>query len=161
MNILRGQAFSNRHGTIFDLITFEDVDDTFIKNKAEVDRFHKVLDEAMNGAVDLNNLLRGKMTSVLFRKSKGGYYVHSAVHFDHDFSARCTIVEIMTKDAFGLLYRIGSVISSHGCNIEVALITTEGHRAIDVFYITHQGKKLPPELEKRLEYDLNQTLVEV
>src|SRR3970040_536998 len=26
MNILRGQAFSNRHGTIFDLITFEDVD---------------------------------------------------------------------------------------------------------------------------------------
>jgi len=161
MNILRGQAFSNRHGTIFDLITFEDVDGTFVKNQAEVDRFQKVLDDAMNGEVDLNNLLRGKMTSVLYRKSKGGYYVHSAVHFDHDFSARCTIVEIMTKDAFGLLYRIGSVISSHGCNIEVALITTEGHRAIDVFYITHQGKKLPPELEKRLEYDLNQTLVEV
>src|SRR6185369_9096842 len=32
MNILRGQAFSNRHGTIFDLITFEDVDNYFAKN---------------------------------------------------------------------------------------------------------------------------------
>src|SRR5437773_6026728 len=113
MNILRGQAFSNRHGTIFDLITFEDVDNCFEKNSAEVERFSKVLNDVMNGAVDLNNLLRGKMTSVIFRQRKGGYYVHSAVHFDHDFSERCTIVEIMTKDAFGLLYRIGSVISLH------------------------------------------------
>ena len=115
----------------------------------------------INGTVDLNNLLRGKVTSVLFRQRKGGYYVHSAIHFDHDFSSRCTIVEIMTRDSFGLLYRIASVISSHGCNIEVALITTEGHRAIDVFYITHGGKKLSPELEKRLEYDLGQALSEI
>jgi len=161
MNILRGQAFSNRHGTIFDLITFEDVDDCFAKNRSEVERFSRVLEDVIAGRADLNTLLRGKMTSVLFRHKKGGYYVHSEIHFDHDFSQRCTIVEIMTKDAFGLLYRIASVISSHGCNIEVALITTEGHRAIDVFYITHEGRKLPPELEKRLEYDLGQTLAEV
>jgi [protein-PII] uridylyltransferase len=160
MNILRGQAFSNRQGTIFDVITFEDVDNSFEKNKAELERFSKVLSDVINGFVDLNNLLRGKMTSVVFRQRKGGYYVHSALHFDHDFSSRCTIVELVTKDAFGLLYRIGSVISSHGCNIEVALITTEGHRAIDVFYITHAGKKLSPELEKRLEYDLAQTMSE-
>ena len=37
MNIVRGQAFSNRHGTIFDLIAFEDPDRYFEKNPSEED----------------------------------------------------------------------------------------------------------------------------
>ena len=69
-------------------------------------------------------------------------------------------MEIVAQDAFGLLYRMASVISGHGCNIEVALITTEGHRAIDVFYITRQGQKLSRELESQLEQDLNRALTE-
>jgi [protein-PII] uridylyltransferase len=153
MNILRGQAFSNRHGTIFDLIAFEDVDNYFAKNPSEVERFSKVLTEVIDGKVDLNNLLRGKMTSVLFLHKKRGN-VQPRIHFDDEFSERCTIVEILTHDSFGLLYRIGSVLSSHGCNIEVALITTEGHKAIDVFYLTQNGGKLQPETEKQLEADL-------
>ena len=36
MNIVRAQAFSNRHGTIFDLIAFEDVNRYFEKNPSEV-----------------------------------------------------------------------------------------------------------------------------
>jgi UTP:GlnB (protein PII) uridylyltransferase len=50
------------------------------------------------------------------------------------------------------------VISTHGCNIEVALIATEGHRALDVFYITRQGEKLSPEVEKAIEEDMIATL---
>ena len=76
MNILRGQAFSNRHGTIFDLITFEDVDNYFAKNPSEVERFSKVLKDVIDGNTDLNKLLQGKMTSILFRqKKKGGHSV--------------------------------------------------------------------------------------
>ncbi len=157
MNILRGQAFSNRHKTIFDLITFEDVDDYFKKNPTEVERFYKMLTDVTEGRVELDNLLKGKMTSVLF-KTKGGYYVQPAVHFDSEFSQRCSIMEIMTRDSFGLLYRIARVIGLHGCNIEVALISTEGQRAIDVFYLTHQGDKLMPDLERKLQLDLTQTL---
>ena len=37
MNIIRAQAFSNRHGTIFDLISFEDPDHYFEKNPTEPD----------------------------------------------------------------------------------------------------------------------------
>ena len=157
MNILRGQAFSSRHETIFDLITFEDVDNYFEKNPTEVERFHKMLVDVIDGRSELDNLLKGKMTSVLFQR-KGGYYVQPAVHFDNDFSEKCSIMEITTRDAFGLLYRISSVLSLHGCNIEVALISTEGQRAIDVFYLTHKGNKLMPDLERKLEHDLTQTL---
>jgi [protein-PII] uridylyltransferase len=159
MNILRGQAFSNRHGTIFDLITFEDVDNYFAKNPSEVDRFSKVLKDVIDGKTDLSKLLQGKMTSILFRQKRKAI-IPSRIHFDDDFSDRCTILEIVTQDAFGLLYRIGTVLSSHDCNIEVALITTEGHRAIDVFYVTRGGTKLTQEIEATIEADLLQALPE-
>ena len=63
-------------------------------------------------------------------------------------------MEIATQDAFGLLYQISSVISRHGCNIEVVLIGTEGQRALDVFYLTRDGQKLSAELEQVLQADL-------
>jgi [protein-PII] uridylyltransferase len=115
--------------------------------------------DAIAGKVVLESLLKGKMMSILFQR-KGGYAVQPAVHFDNDFSKGATILEIVALDAFGLLYRIASVISSHGCNIEVALISTEGQRAIDVFYLTHNGQKIPHELELKISNDLNQMMVQ-
>jgi [protein-PII] uridylyltransferase len=159
MNILRGQAFANRHGVIFDLITFEDVDNYFGKNPSELDRFSKVLQDVIDGKTDLDKLLQGKMTSILFRPKRKAA-VPSRIHFDDDFSGRCTILEILTQDAFGLLYRIGSVLSSHGCNIEVALIATEGQKAIDVFYLTREGSKLSGETEKSIEGQLLEAIAQ-
>jgi [protein-PII] uridylyltransferase len=159
MNIVRAQAFSNRHGTIFDLISFEDADRYFEKNPSEVDHFAKLLNEVVGGSVQLRTLLERKFKSVVFKQKKG-LTVPMTIHFDNDFSKRCTIMEISAQDAFGLLYRVASVLASHGCNIEVALITTEGHRALDVFYITRQGRKLPADLEERLESDIGAALAQ-
>lgn len=157
MNIVRAQAFSNRHGTICDLITFADPNGYFQKNASEKERFGKVLEDVILGARDLDDLLRGKMTSVIYR-AQNRAVVPLSIHSDDDFSKRCTILEISAGDAFGLLYRISHVISEHGCNIEVALITTEGPRALDVFYLTREGKKLLPELQVQLERDLSEAL---
>jgi [protein-PII] uridylyltransferase len=157
MNIVRAQAFSNRHGTIFDLISFEDAGHYFEKNPSEIDHFAKLLSEVIDGKVQLNALLERKFRSVMFRQKKGAS-VPTTVHFDREFSSRCTIMELVAQDDFGLLYRIASVISARGCNIEVALIATEGHRAIDVFYITHRGGKLSSEGEREIEEDLIEML---
>jgi len=159
MNIVRAQAFSNHHGTICDLISFTDPNRYFDKNPSEKERFGKVLEDVIAGSRNLNELLRGKMTSVIYRSQNRGL-VPTTIHFDDEFSKRCTILELSAEDAFGLLYRVSSVISMHGCNIEVALITTEGPRALDVFYLTREGQKLPLEMQRQIERDISDALAQ-
>ena len=50
----------------------------------------------------------------------------------------------------GLLRALAYTIAEAGCNIEVALVDTEGEMAIDVFYITEQAAKLEEPLKKLL-----------
>ena len=45
-------------------------------------------------------------------------------------------------------------MSSAGVNIEVVLIDTEAHKAIDVFYVTSGGTKLSEERQERLRENL-------
>jgi [protein-PII] uridylyltransferase len=67
-------------------------------------------------------------------------------------------MQIVTRDRFGLLYTIASALAKNGCNIEVALISTEGHKAIDVFYLTQAGQKLTSLPQQMLEKSLHQAL---
>jgi UTP:GlnB (protein PII) uridylyltransferase len=78
------------------------------------------------------------------------------VHFDHHYSDRYTVLEIGGTNQWGLLYGISRVMSEHGCDIELVLISTEGDRAIDVFHLTRNGKKLSPGMEEELRSGLEQ-----
>jgi UTP:GlnB (protein PII) uridylyltransferase len=55
---------------------------------------------------------------------------------DADHAAPYTRVQISAPDAPGLLHCISSVIASHGCDVALALITTEGDTAVDVLHVT-------------------------
>ena len=64
------------------------------------------------------------------------------IHADNHSSHRYTILDIIASNAIGLLHRISRVISRHGCDVDLVLISTEGAKAIDVFHITKGGAKL-------------------
>jgi [protein-PII] uridylyltransferase len=110
----------------------------------------------VNGKVPLEQLLKGRESASRARAPK--ITVETRVDFDDTSSAHCTLLEIVTKDRPGLLYEIGSALARLGCNIEVALIDTEGQKAIDVFYLTAQGKKLAAQKQETLREVLQGTL---
>ena len=58
-----------------------------------------------------------------------------------------------------MLHEIGSALARLECNIEVALIDTEGHKAIDAFYLTALGEKLTTQKQELLREVLQGTLV--
>jgi [protein-PII] uridylyltransferase len=68
--------------------------------------------------------------------------VATQIEFDDNCSAHSTLVQVLTQDRPGLLYRMCSLVSQQECNIEIALIETEGQMAIDVLYLTSGGAKL-------------------
>jgi [protein-PII] uridylyltransferase len=86
--------------------------------------------------------------------------VAPVVRCDNTSSNRYTIIDIIAADALGLLYRISRVISLNGCDVDLVLIATEGHRAIDVFHITKAGRKLSDTEQLELTAALQQMLEE-
>ena len=157
MNILRGQAFANRQGLILDIIQFEDRMQTFKLNKSEIENFRETLQKVLAGELNLTELLRRRESSILFhRKAKGS--ISTYVSFDDQSSEKYSIMEIVTRDRYGLLSTIAKVIAQSECNIDVALISTEGQRAIDVFYLTQNEKRLRPAVQEKLASTMKETL---
>jgi [protein-PII] uridylyltransferase len=156
MNIIKADAFANAAGVVLDTFHFADLHRTLELNPGEIERFRKSLADVVNGKAPLEQLLKGREIASRARAPK--VTVETRVNFDDTSSAHCTLLEIVTKDRPGLLYEIGSALARLGCNIEVALIDTEGQKAIDVFYLTAQGKKLAAQKQETLREVLEGTL---
>jgi [protein-PII] uridylyltransferase len=139
MNILKVEAFSNRQGMVLDTFTFEDPHRTLDLNPSEVDRLRSVAERAIAGKVNVRDLLRNRPKKPLPSRKAA---IAPRISFDGAASQSATLVEIVAEDRPGLLYDLASAISHTGANIEVVLIDTQAHRAIDVFYVTAGGKKL-------------------
>jgi len=157
MNINKADAFANAAGVVLDTFHFADLHRTLELNPSEAERFRKSLADVVNGKAALEPLLKSRESASRGRVPKVS--VETRISFDDASSAHSTLLEIVTQDRPGLLYDIGSALARLGYNIEVALIDTEGHKAIDVFYLTAQGKKLTTQKQELLREVLQGTLV--
>jgi [protein-PII] uridylyltransferase len=156
MNIVKADAFANAAGIVLDTFQFIDLHKTLELNPSEIERFRKSLADTLNGKAQLGPLLKGRESASKAKPPK--IAVETRITYDDTSSAHSTLLEIMAHDRPGLLYDIGSALARLGCNIDVALIDTEGHKAIDVFYLTERGKKLTQPKEELLQEVLQSTL---
>jgi [protein-PII] uridylyltransferase len=152
MDILRGHALTSLSGMVLDVFQFADGDSFFERNSEGRKEFERRLHEVVNGSVDITSLLRNKERSVLYQRTR--LRRTPVVHFDAAHSQRYTVLELVADDAPGLLHRISRIISEHGIDVDLVLISTEGQKAIDVFHITRGGAKLSETDEASLKEDL-------
>ena len=156
MDIIRGQAMSNRGRVVLDLFRFVDADQFLALNESGPSELKRLLREVLTGTVELESMLKGREAAARARRRRAR--VPSVVHFDHFYSDRYTVLEVGGTNQWGLLHRISRVISEHGCDIDLVLISTEGDRATDVFHLTRDGGKLSTDMEHDLRTDLEAAL---
>jgi [protein-PII] uridylyltransferase len=157
MNILRGHAMTNPNGLVLDIFEFTDQERFLAMNADGQARVLEVLADVVSGRSDITARLRARERGVLGRRVSRFAPV---IHADNQSSRRYTILDIITTNQIGLLHRISRVISRHGCDVDLVLISTEGVKAIDVFHITDHGAKLSDTAQRALTADLQRMLEE-
>ncbi len=156
MDILRGSAMTDPSGLVLDIFQFTDGEGFLRINAGGAEQLETVLRDVVAGRQDVAALLARRESGLLHPPPPRR--VEPLVRFDQEHSQRYTVLEIVAQDAPGLLHRISLVISRHGCDVDLVLISTEGDRAIDVFHLTKGGAKLSEAAQRALKEDVEAML---
>jgi [protein-PII] uridylyltransferase len=155
MDIHRGQALTTSQGLVLDFFEFSDEQGFLRQNPGATVEITRMLDRVVAGWVDVPGLLRGRENSMLYRRRQREA---PRLHFDNEHSQKYTVLEIVADDEPGLLHRISRVVSEQGCDLDLALIATEGRKAIDVLHVTKSGRKLVEQERNALKQGLEAVL---
>jgi [protein-PII] uridylyltransferase len=151
MNIVKAEAFANEAGVVVDSFLFADSFGTLELNPSEFGRFTQNVLDAVTRRTSVDTLLRARRHVAL---APVKMQVETRISFDDTASSASTVMQVIAQDGPGLLRSIASVIATHGCDIRVALIDTEGELAVDVFYLTAASRRLEQPMKAQLTADL-------
>ena len=158
MSIVKAEAASNAAGCVVDLFRFADPMRTLELNPSERNRLQWTVECVVKGSIAVEDLLKRRRAAP--RPSRGARIV-PAVRFSNEASDAATLIDFVGEDRPGLLYGLASAINAAGCNIELVMIDTEAHKALDVFYVTRNGEKLDEGTQAELGSELSRVAMPV
>jgi [protein-PII] uridylyltransferase len=158
MNVVKADAFASHAGLALDSFEFADLHQTLELNPSEGERLAENVRDVLSGRTNLETMLARRSGAGVSAGLESKVKVTTQLRFDDSVSTHSTLLELIAPDRPGLIYRISRVLAEAACNIEIALIDTEGPKAIDVFYLTAGGKKLDSALQETLRAALGAAL---
>ena len=152
-DIVSAEAFANEDGLVLD--SFRVAPNTAAGelrqiDPAQIEELELRLQGLAEGTIDAAGLRQWRARAPYSRRSGEP----PSVSFDNDTSARATIFFVNTADRPKLLHDLASACSGRECNIDVVLSHTQGSLAMDTFYLTQRGEKLPEKICELLKDDL-------
>jgi [protein-PII] uridylyltransferase len=120
-----------RHGSV------EALDVFWVKqpNEQRARGVRRDLEAMLAGTVDARALLEDRLGQASPWRERPSPDVPAEVVIDALSSQSHTIVEVVTKDRPGLLYDLARALHELDLSIAIAKVSTEGAKAIDVFYV--------------------------
>jgi [protein-PII] uridylyltransferase len=161
MNVVKADAFASRAGLALDNFEFADLHQTLELNPSEGERLVASVRDVLAGRASLETMLARRAGGATAAGSERKIAVATQLRFDDSASTHSTLLELIAQDRPGLIYRTSRALAEAGCNIEIALVDTEGPKAIDVFYLTAGGEKLDAARQETLRAALVAALAPV
>ncbi len=142
VNVLSAWLFLCSDSYALDVFHITDSRFRYSIGERTIKRIQEDLGAVFSGETTIEGLLKRKKPSLLSQKYST-LKVPTKITLDNETSSTHSIIDIKALDRMGLLYDIASTMTSEGLSIEATRITTEGNKAVDVFYVVDSaGSKL-------------------
>ena len=140
INILGAKIFIRKDGIIIISANIEETEKTIAGDLEIWKNLKQNLSTIFEGHENLSNLLAQRTRYISEKKTTAA--ITLKVKVDNASDPHFSIVRIEARDHLGMLYKISKVFSELDIRIHSAKVSTQGGRGIDVFYVSHQNKKI-------------------
>jgi [protein-PII] uridylyltransferase len=158
VDILGAKILTHISGVAVDFFKVNGPDGKPITDEPFLSRVETGIKQVASGEKRVEELMQSRKKLMVTPKNLP--HIDTMVLVLNDVSPDHTVIETTTRDRLGLLYDITSTLGLADIDIVSALISTEGHRAMDTFYVTgRDGKKITdPDMIERIKHELRQIL---
>ncbi len=123
-----------RNGIVLDVLQVTTHQGDLLMSERRLRKVESDLESVITGKVSVDKLAGlHKKASIL--DSKPTPDVQVRVNIDNDVSETYTVIDLFAPNRVGLLYDISTILNSLGLFIRIAMISTKGEEASDIFYV--------------------------
>jgi [protein-PII] uridylyltransferase len=152
-NIVSANINTRKTGNVLDVFTVNmGKHDLKYDRKMLMDKLNNILEKIITKGEKIDELVLAK-TKKYHKKSI--FKEKNEVLFDNVSSEEYTVIDVFASDHMGLLFEITRTLNMLSLNIYFSKISTYGDRAVDVFYVKKDNRKI---LDSEMEHIRNAIL---